>query len=276
MNYIRYYILKYFRKYRSRKLDLFSLKNRLLNLESDSLKIISYLINTKNAGPEDFKIFSSKKQSEIKEPELFNSLPFQCGGIIDELPLILWLIKLLKPQSILEIGVANGFSSSFILDEVLEYKQNRPRITTIDLPLFESSRKNNWYNRFLNRLSKDGFTIENNHDVSDIKPGGIIPDSKYANWMTNPSSRNQIKYDSYYGNAFNVLRDLNYKFDFIVIDAMKDYKSRYELLCQVFPKLNPKGIIILDGEWINSSMRDFAHQNNLRIFSYGRLGLIIK
>lgn len=268
-------ILSNFKKFRARKLDLNELNLRLSNMNSDGELILNEILNESNS--KEFQQFIKKFNYDFDELKIFDNLPFQCGGIDDELPLLIYLIKKLQPVSILEIGVANGFSSKHLLKEVLGYSSKKDvKMVNIDLPYFDYNRPNNWYNKLLNYLVKEKYDIKLNKNVSDIKPGGVIPNNKYANWLTKPEMRFKIPYYSFYGNVFNVLPEFETNFDFILIDAMKDYDSRLKLLNLVNEKASKNSIIILDGEWINSAMKDFAKSNSYKIYEFGRIGIVIK
>lgn len=268
-------ILTNFKKFRSRKLDLRELNLRLSNLNSNGESILKDILKEFNSN--EFKKFEKKFNYDFDKLKIFDNLPFQCGGIDDELPLIIYLVKKIQPVSILEIGVANGFSSKHLLNEVTGYSTSKNvKMVNIDLPYFDYNRPSNWYNKLLNYLVKENYDIKLNKNVSDIKPGGVIPNNKYANWLTTPSMRLKIPYYSFYGNVFNVLPEIETDFDFILIDAMKDYENRLKLLELVNKKTSKNSIIILDGEWINNAMKDFARNNNSKIYEYGRIGIFVK
>jgi|OM-RGC.v1.024795877 Predicted O-methyltransferase len=72
------------------------------------------------------------------DERFFEFTRFQAGGLDDEIVVIYFLMQLAKSQKILEIGVANGYSSAFLGDHAV---RNNATYFQIDLPRFETTPK---------------------------------------------------------------------------------------------------------------------------------------
>ena len=113
---LKIFLLK--KKYDLRKIDYneipnLSFKNNLNQKASHSenyiKKIFPDFIIDNNELEEIIKI----NERLIEEKKYFDNFWYQCGGLEEEIYLVYFLLKYLNPQNILEIGVANGFSSAF-------------------------------------------------------------------------------------------------------------------------------------------------------------------
>lgn len=271
-------LLKLYNFIRTRKFNKkLILDKRFSDAETlrSSTKRIKYL---KEHGFKNIESFTKKKdyldyKVKINEKlKLFDNLWFQSGSLDDEIDLIIDLASSIETKTILEIGVANGYSSSFIF-KYAEKKQNT-KIISIDLPQFEPSYSNLGLKaKMIKRVLRSGLKIETTGTVLDVRPGGIIPKNKWCGWMVPSDLRLKVDNTLFIGDVFNLLKKLSsFKFDLIVIDAMKDYDSRYKLLDECSKLLSKDGIITLDGSWINSSFIDFCEQGKYEYNEIGRIG----
>lgn len=209
------------------------------------------------------------KQQINDKLTLFEGKPYQLGAIDLEIDAIATALYQFEHPSILEIGVANGYSSAFlyyILDKI------GGTITSIDLPRFSSSlvRPSDYLRGWLVKKGK----IKNTGTLGDINPGGIIPIEKYGGWLIPMHLRTSVKNITIYGDAFRVLEELpGQRFNFVVLDAMKGYDSRLKIMEMIVERLYPNSLCFIDGYWVNSAFEDFCKKYNLPSWSIGRVGV---
>lgn len=201
---------------------------------------------------------------------IFDNKPYQLGALDEEIHVIAELVYNLKMPSVLEIGVANGYSSAFLY---FALKESGGRIFSIDMPKFP--RRPIWPSEFLRRWLATRGRIENTGTLGDLNPGGMIPKEKYGGWLVPFHFRLEIPNIALTGNAFNIIPDFpeDLKFDFAVIDAMKDYEGRSKILNLVSSRLTSNGLCALDGYWVNQAFENFCRRNNKPSWKFGRVGL---
>ena len=214
----------------------------------------------------EYKTFKNEIETKSK---VFDNKPYQLGALDHEIDVIVSLLSQLKSPKVLEIGVANGYSSAFIYHMLVK---NGGNITSIDLPRFYSKGKHP-YQILLAWLAKRG-KIKTTGTLGDLVPGGVIPTDKYAGWLIPMSYRLLVPNVTITGNAFRIMDEINENnYDFVIIDAMKDYKSRIKILNKVLNKMNKDAIGILDGYWVNNAFNDFCKKNSLNSYKLGRIGI---
>lgn len=213
------------------------------------------------------------KADLAQNEDYFANKPYQLGALDAEVDFITALIGSFDSPHVLEIGVANGYSSACIYYAL---SQQSGRLFSIDLPRFANSLTGRAA-RIRQRLASKGM-ISNTGTLGDLNPGGIVPDEKYAGWLVPMSYRLSVPNVTVYGNVFHVMADLpaDIGFDIVVIDAMKGYQARTRLLEQIANYLKPAGICILDGSWVNSALVDFGNKYHYPVYQLGRLGVCAK
>lgn len=202
--------------------------------------------------------------------EIFINRPYQAGGLDVEIKLICTLLAQYSEAQVLEVGVANGYSSACLFKILDSFGGS---IVSIDLPRIAEDPKT-----FLEKLhargARQGF-IRNTGTIIDLNPGGLIPPEKYAGWMIPFQLRNDVDSSIIYGNVFNIISEFEEnKFDFIVLDAMKDYQARIDLLEYSKKIAKENCIIVFDGYWVNSAFDDFCNNNSLEAHHVGKVGLV--
>tara|TARA_B100000212_G_scaffold317287_1_gene272816 strand:+ start:12783 stop:13697 length:915 start_codon:yes stop_codon:yes gene_type:complete len=226
------------------------------------------------------KLIDIQKDIDKKLTKCFtNNYPYQSGALEDEMKFLCHLILAKKPLNILEVGIANGYSSEMIqksISLILKEKNNaKHNIIRIDMPRFETTKRNLYTKLVAYSYKNSNLLNEQTRSVFDIKEGGVIPKNKYAGWLISDIFDDSINIRTFYGNVFNLEeRFSNTKFDFILLDAMKDAKSRYQLLKMLSKHLSNEALIIFDGAWINSAVEDFAVDYNLDLFEVGRCSIL--
>lgn len=212
--------------------------------------------------------YKNFKEEISKKANVFAGLPFQLGALDLEIDLCVSILSKIKDPNVLEIGVANGYSSAFLYDVL---SQNGGTITSIDLPRFHKPSRS--LNQFLlSWLARHG-KLPTTGTLIDLHPGGVIPADRYGGWLV-PIKYRTVTNTTLTGNVFSILDEQDLTgYDFVLIDAMKDYNARIKLMNLVLTKMNPGAIGILDGYWANNAFLDFCNQNKLSSWQVGRLGL---
>lgn len=211
---------------------------------------------------------SFKKRIEEKS-NVFANKPFQLGALDLEIDIIVSLLSQLRSPKVLEVGVANGYSSAFVYHALTK---NNGSLTSIDLPRF-FSRSNHPYQMLLAWLAKRG-KIKTTGTLVDLIPGGVIPEDRYAGWLVPIEYRLSVHNITIIGNAFSIIDELDAAdYDFVLIDAMKDYSGRLKMLNMAINKMNSGAICVMDGYWVNSAFDHFCSTNNLTSWKLGRVGI---
>ena len=224
----------------------------------------------------DSKAFEDKVElnsflTELEsKSEIFNNRPYQVGGLDVEIKLICTLLAQYSEAQVLEVGVASGYSSACLF-KVLDSLGGS--IVSIDLPRIAEDPKT-FLEKLHSRGARQGY-IKNTGTIIDLNPGGVIPPEKYAGWMIPFQLRNDVDSSIIYGDVFNIITEFEEnKFDFIVLDAMKDYQARIDLLEHSKKIAKENCIIVFDGYWVNSAFDDFCKNNSLEAHHIGKVGLV--
>ncbi len=213
--------------------------------------------------------YTNFKKSIEKKSNVFDNKPYQLGALDLEIDVIASLLLQLRSPKVLEVGVANGYSSAFIYHALTK---NNGSLTSIDLPRFHRH-SNHPYQMMLARLAKRG-KIKTTGTLVDLAPGGVIPEDRYAGWLVPMEYRLSVPNITIIGNAFAVLDELDdADYDFVLIDAMKDYSGRIKIMNTMLNKMSSGAIGVMDGYWVNSAFDHFCSTNNLSSWKLGRIGI---
>ena len=210
------------------------------------------------------------KESIASKLDVFQNKPYQLGAIDVEIDMLATVLYHIQEPRILEIGVANGYSSAFLYYVA---SQIAGSVTSIDMPRIATTPYlpqdiiRHWLS------AKE--LIENSGTLKDLKPGGVVPKERYPGWLVPMSLRTSVPNVSVFGNAFLVLDDLpdSAVFDFVVLDAVKDYDQRTKMLEQVTRHLSPNGFCAQDGYWVNSAFDDFCTLHGFSSWKFGRVAM---
>ncbi|MEQ8755507.1 MAG: class I SAM-dependent methyltransferase [Coleofasciculus sp. G1-WW12-02] len=217
----------------------------------------------------DYNDFKKEINTKLK---IFTNKPYQLGAIDIEIDAIAHSLAQFEQPDVLEIGVANGYSSAFlyyVLDKI------GGSITSLDLPRFSSSlsRPRDWIRTGLASKGK----IKNTGTLGDLNPGGVIPAEKYGGWLIPMHLRTSVKNTTIYGDALIILENLpGERFNFAVLDAMKGYESRMKIMEMIWERLRPNSLAFVDGYWVNSAFEDFCNLHHLPSWKLGRVGVFVK
>jgi len=157
-------------------------------------------------------------------------------------------------------------------DELL-YELNRETNLHTTLPRMLSGKIQGKFLEFISMMKKPEYILEigtfTGYSALCLAKG-LKPDGKLITIESNEEleefiqkyiskSDNSDKIELIIGDALKVIKDINYNFDLVFIDADKvEYLEYYKLVKQ---KLNPEGIIVVDnvlwsGKVVNSSKPD--------------------
>lgn len=228
-------------KYRLRKGDIEEARNVIKNLYHGKSAALEFLGNFKKN--EIFK----KKYS------------YGYSGDFDIIILYL-LVRMARPDIVIETGIASGRSSSAILLALLENKKGK--LYSIDLPRYYSASKPDNY------ITKEGNTELSGFIPEDKEPGWLVPNYLRERW-------NVILGDS------NIeLPKLLAKFDKIDMfyhDGDHSYETmslEFNLIWQV---LKDGGFIVSDDiKWNNAFFNFMSRINASYSHTYRNLGILKK
>tara|TARA_Y100000768_G_scaffold388767_1_gene386976 strand:- start:2261 stop:3031 length:771 start_codon:yes stop_codon:yes gene_type:complete len=176
--------------------------------------------------------FSEDMEQDAKEKLSHLDFKLGGGGIY---PLLYFLVRKLKPNNIVETGVAAGFSSQAFL-KALD-KNGKGKLFSSDFPYFRI---------------KDGEKFI----------GIVVDESLMENWTL------YIDGDSV--NIPKILEQVS-TIDIFHYDSDKAYSSRDKIIRMVLPKMNKEGIILVDDIHNNSQFMDYINTNKIeswRVFKF--------
>ncbi|MGC9011327.1 MAG: class I SAM-dependent methyltransferase [Candidatus Micrarchaeia archaeon] len=176
---------------------------------------------------EDFKRYSIGGSAGLKEVALYV------------------LVRKYKPKLIVETGVANGFSTYFILKAI--HKNGHGKLISIDYPNYD---KNGY-------ITSEG-KVDNVYIPAGLEPGWIVPQ---------PLKEGGI-WDLRIGKSSELLPKINDDFDMFIHDSEHSYANMTFELEWAASKMK-KGIIICDDAYINNAFNDFIkrHKNQVKLLN---------
>ena len=166
-----------------------------------------------------------------------------------------WLVRKLKPRTIVQTGVCNGLSSAFM---ILGLAKNGPegRLHAIDLaPVFKPS--------------------DPTWTVKGKVYGVVIPEGKSSGWIVPDVYRD--RFEVWNGDAKELLPKLIDKVDAVDLfyhDSDHTYNHMMFEFREAHRKLQPGGLIVADDISWNSSLWDFADQFGAPAYNFkGAVGV---
>lgn len=232
-------------------------KRRELQSEFDKENWVSSLARLLNAKPAEIEQYILEYKSEVAPhvedcEQVFDNKPFMMGGVEIEAPILYSSIRHISPRNIVEVGVANGVSSYYILS-ALERNSNDGNLTSVDIPKYESDHTGEWGD-------SAGAWIPKGKDV-----GWIVPQKYESNW------------DLHIGDMDNHIPDIITRKDGIdayIYDGPKGYKTRKRALNYIF-EMGDGCLLFCDDIAWNRSFEDFANEEELEWETYGNIGLAL-
>ncbi len=246
-------------------------------------KILEVLENHSSISSKKIKI----NENEIKEIEnnilkinvSWKHNGLRLGGLEKHSEILVAVSSFFDAPKVLEVGVANGYSTS-IFHEILFRSESSGCIHSIDIPIFE--RDLNKSDNFIGlmKLKIHRYLEKIVYPNKESRPnkmwrGGVIPDDKYCGWLVPIDLQLKINSKLFVGNVNDIYKKLpNNYYDIILLDAMKDEKSRIKLLEESLILAKKGSFIIQDGGWLNSAVDHFCDKNNFQNIKFGRLSVI--
>jgi predicted O-methyltransferase YrrM len=206
--------------------------------------------------PENKEI--DKLLSKLKKSKLFNtSFSYGHAGNFDVYLLYICAL-LLKPELVVETGVASGRSSAF---QLLALKENDfGMLHSIDLPQHFETKPNT-------------YIVEGNNELDGFVPKGSMP-----GWLIPDELRNRWKL--YLGRSSDLLPEIlieQKSIDIFYHDSDHSYNNMMFEYKTIWPHLRSGGLLISDDIKWNKAFDDFIEVNKIsKFFKYRSFGIIIK
>jgi predicted O-methyltransferase YrrM len=168
---------------------------------------------------------------------------------LDDALFLYWLVRRLKPKTIVQCGVCNGLSSAFM---VLALVKNGPdgKLHLIDIPPVFNPKDPAWI-------------------VAGKTYGMVIPEGKTSGWMVPEAYRK--RFDVHNGDAKLLLPKLVDSLptiDMFYHDSDHTYNHMLFEFREAKRKLVPGGLIVADDISWNASLWDFADEHAVPAYNF--------
>lgn len=220
--------------------------------------ILTQILDEVKTIPHSSQVFERKEYIEkyVADLSARYGAHYQAGWVnLEDALFLYWLVRHLKPKTIVQTGVCNGLSTAFMM---LALVKNGPegRMNVIDLP-----------------------PIFNPHDpawtVPDQVYGVLIPEGKSSAWIVPDAYQNRLQVQC--GDAKQLLPplvDQLASIDMFYHDSDHTYEHMMFEFHEVKRKLTPGGLIVGDDISWNASVWDFADKHCVPSFNYkGAVGV---
>lgn len=160
------------------------------------------------------------------------------------------ILRKYKPETIIETGVNNGFSTSFILQAI--HMNGKGKLYSIDLPF---------------SLAQDKI-FGDSLGVSELESGWIIPTELRKYWDLRVGDSRKI--------LPILLQELK-QVDVFIHDGLHTYENMMFEFQESYKYLTEDGLIVSDDITWNDSLFDFAKKVNRKVVNLGGgVGLILR
>ncbi len=174
---------------------------------------------------------------------------------LDDALFLYWLVRQLKPKTIVQTGVCNGLSSAFMMLGLIKNGQEG-RLHVIDLPPIFDSKNSAW-------------------TIKGTVYGVVIPEGKSSGWIVPDAYRD--RFDVRTGDAKELLPKLVDEVDSIDLfyhDSDHTYDHMMFEFREAKRKLRPGGLVVGDDISWNASLWDFADEYGVPSFNFkGAVGV---
>ncbi len=165
------------------------------------------------------------------------------------------LVRLLKPEIVLETGGTPGSSSAFMLRAM--QRNGHGRLVTLDLPSLA----------MMKNIQTPGETIWYANMPTDLPPGWLVPDSLRS------------RHHQVLGDARETLPETLKEYpelDIFIHDSDHSYEHMLWEYRAAYPHVKPEGLFCSDDVTIHSAFEDFALETSQSFDSYFDFGVIKK
>lgn len=173
----------------------------------------------------------------------------------EEALLLYWLVRRLKPRTILQTGVCNGLSTAFMMLGLAKNGSDGS-LRAIDLPPIFDACDPSW-------------TIEGK------VYGFVIPEGKTSGWLVPEAYHERL--EIWHGNAKDLLPKMVDKVDSIDLfyhDSDHSYNHTMFEFHQAKRKLSKGGLVVAADIGLNASLWDFADQFGIPSYNFkGSVGV---
>ena len=220
--------------------------------------VLTHILDEVKTIPHSSQVFERKEYIETYVAELSAryGAHYQAGWVnLEDALFLYWLVRHLKPKTIVQTGVCNGLSTAFMM---LALVKNGPegRLNVIDLP-----------------------PIFNPHDPAWTVPGQVygvlIPEGKSSGWIVPDAYQDRLQVQC--GDAKQLLPplvDQLASMDMFYHDSDHTYEHMMFEFNEAKRKLTPGGLIVGDDISWNASVWDFADKHGVPSFNYkGAVGV---
>lgn len=187
----------------------------------------------------------------------FHDKPFTPGAIGHINGRILYILtRGIKPDIVLETGVASGLSSAYILCALDDNKTGK--LYSIDLPC------------------EEGKVYEKEYFATGLKvipipkgkqSGWIIPDSLRGRWKLIIGRSSEV--------LMPTLRELN-SIDVFLHDSEHSYENMMWEYQTAYPFIKPGGLLLSDDVPKNDAFQEFSLSTGTKGYTYGNMGALKK
>lgn len=218
---------------------------RVVNPEEGIRSAIQELVQSHDRSLEELFHDATGFEEEFIKPKtaVFSDLPYNPGGMSMGGKALYVITRLTKPETLLEIGVANGMSTAYILGALDDEGVSPESISihAIDRPQFE----------YQIRERRGRFGVE--------KRGGLIPNDKEVGWLASNHLKQKYNYQLHIGDFTEILGDIvkiEDDFDLILYDASKDANEMEFAYETVVNNIGEEGVFISDDILVNDTFEN--------------------
>jgi len=195
-------------------------------------------------------------ETYIKELEKKHGAFYRPGWVnLEDALFLYWVVRQLKPKTIVQAGVCNGLSSAFMM---LALAKNGPDGTlhVVDMPPVFNSNDEHW-------------------KIKGKVYGVVIPEGKTSGWIVPDIYKD--RFEVLNGDAKLLLPDLLKKVgsvDMFYHDSDHTYDHMMFEFKEAKKYLTPHGVMVADDISWNASLWDFADEYNVPAYNYrGSMGI---
>jgi predicted O-methyltransferase YrrM len=174
--------------------------------------------------------------------------PYVLGGMDEEGVGLYALVRAIQPDRAVEIGVANGVSSLYVLAAM--EMNGHGTLVSIDKPKYEADHEGDWHD-------SAGAWIPTGREV-----GWVVPEVFRDNWNVIVGDMRDELSRVLEGDSV----------DLFVYDGPKAYHARFWALQEAYASATPSTVFVCDDLLWNSAFEDFCKAEGLIFVQWGDVG----